>query len=117
MHFMCREIHLSKVSLYQSASKDDTIRFAATRLSPPYSPDLVPMDFRVFPEVKSQLRGIRFSSKQELTVAAKRMVSSFDADCSIERDVWCGNEIRQRLDMEAYGSRKIRSCSYQTVFV
>ncbi|KAH3840307.1 hypothetical protein DPMN_113754 [Dreissena polymorpha] len=30
MHFMCREIHFSKVSLYQSASKDDTIRFAAT---------------------------------------------------------------------------------------
>ncbi|KAH3712607.1 hypothetical protein DPMN_004158 [Dreissena polymorpha] len=30
MHFMCREIHLSKVSLYQSASKDNTIRFAAT---------------------------------------------------------------------------------------
>ncbi|KAH3859102.1 hypothetical protein DPMN_101749 [Dreissena polymorpha] len=52
------------------------------RLSPPYSPDLAPMDFRVFPEVKSQLRGIRFASKQELTVAAKRIVSSFDAD-------WC----------------------------
>ncbi|KAH3784592.1 hypothetical protein DPMN_162552 [Dreissena polymorpha] len=39
------------------------------------------MDFRVSPEVKSQLRGIRFESKQELTVAAKRIVSSFDADC------------------------------------
>ncbi|KAH3825421.1 hypothetical protein DPMN_127296 [Dreissena polymorpha] len=52
------------------------------RLSPPYSPDLAPMDFRVFPEVKSQLRGIRFASKQELTVAAKRIVSSFDADCN-----------------------------------
>ncbi|KAH3868357.1 hypothetical protein DPMN_031501 [Dreissena polymorpha] len=38
------------------------------------------MDFRVFPEVKSQLRGIRFASKQELTVAAKQIVSSFDAD-------------------------------------
>ncbi|KAH3892879.1 hypothetical protein DPMN_017012, partial [Dreissena polymorpha] len=38
------------------------------------------MDFRVFLEVKSQLRGIRFSSKQELAVAAKRFVSSFDAD-------------------------------------
>ncbi|KAH3848483.1 hypothetical protein DPMN_090849 [Dreissena polymorpha] len=35
------------------------------------------MDFRVFPEVKSQLRGIRVGSKQELTVAAKRIVSSF----------------------------------------
>ncbi|KAH3821382.1 hypothetical protein DPMN_123146 [Dreissena polymorpha] len=43
-------------------------------------PDLAPLDFRVFPEVKSQLRGIRFASKQELTVAAKRIVLSFDAD-------------------------------------
>ncbi|KAH3710721.1 hypothetical protein DPMN_070214 [Dreissena polymorpha] len=50
------------------------------RLIPPNSPDLAPMDFRDFPEVKSQLRGIRFASKQELTVAAKRIVSSFDAD-------------------------------------
>ncbi|KAH3845909.1 hypothetical protein DPMN_088201 [Dreissena polymorpha] len=45
-----------------------------------FGPDLAPMDFRVLPEVKSQLRGIRFASKQELTVAAKRIVPSFDAD-------------------------------------
>ncbi|KAH3750790.1 hypothetical protein DPMN_185323 [Dreissena polymorpha] len=38
------------------------------------------MDVRVFPEVESQLRGIRFASKQELTDAAKRIVSSFEAD-------------------------------------
>ncbi|KAH3883448.1 hypothetical protein DPMN_007405 [Dreissena polymorpha] len=43
------------------------------------------MDFRVFPEVKSRLRGIRFASKQEPTVAAKRIVSSFDADCENPR--------------------------------
>ncbi|KAH3801844.1 hypothetical protein DPMN_155506 [Dreissena polymorpha] len=30
MHFMSREIHFSKVALYQSASKHDTIGFAAT---------------------------------------------------------------------------------------
>ncbi|KAH3847940.1 hypothetical protein DPMN_090276 [Dreissena polymorpha] len=58
----------------------ETVKIKQNRLSPPYSPDLAPMDFRVFPEVKSQLRGIRFASKQELTVAAKRIVSSFDAD-------------------------------------
>ncbi|KAH3781109.1 hypothetical protein DPMN_158934 [Dreissena polymorpha] len=51
------------------------------------SPNLAPMDFRFFPEVKSQLRGIRFASKQVLTVAAKRIVSSFDADCSLESQV------------------------------
>ncbi|KAH3872919.1 hypothetical protein DPMN_036142 [Dreissena polymorpha] len=34
------------------------------------------MDFRVFPEVKSWLRGVRFASKPEITVADQRIVSS-----------------------------------------
>ncbi|XP_052223523.1 histone-lysine N-methyltransferase SETMAR-like [Dreissena polymorpha] len=62
---------------------------------PPYSPDLAPMDFRVFPEVKSQLRGIRFASKHELTVAAQRSVSSFDADWYRDTfDKWISRHIK-----------------------
>ncbi|KAH3748889.1 hypothetical protein DPMN_183378 [Dreissena polymorpha] len=58
-------------------------------------PDLTPMDFRVFPKVKSQLRGIRFASKQELTVAAKRIVSSFDADWYRDTfDKWISRHIK-----------------------
>ena len=53
------------------------------------------MDFRVFPEVKSQLRGIRFASNQELTVAAKRIVSSFDADWYRDTfDKWISRHIK-----------------------
>ncbi|KAH3752623.1 hypothetical protein DPMN_187244 [Dreissena polymorpha] len=53
------------------------------------------MDFRVFPEVKSQLRGIRFASKQELTVAAKRIVSFFDADWYKDTfDKWISRHIK-----------------------
>ena len=53
------------------------------------------MDFRVFPEVKSQLRGIRFAIKQELTVAAKRIVSSFDADWYTDTfDKWISRHIK-----------------------
>ncbi|KAH3807730.1 hypothetical protein DPMN_136078 [Dreissena polymorpha] len=60
-----------------------------------YIPDLAPMDFRVFPEVKSQLRGIRFASKQKLTVAAKRIVSSFDADWYRDTfDKWISRHIK-----------------------
>ena len=33
----------------------------------PYSPDLAPMDFAVFPEIKAQLKGRRFTSLEELT--------------------------------------------------
>ncbi|KAH3693705.1 hypothetical protein DPMN_081145 [Dreissena polymorpha] len=60
-----------------------------------FLPDLAPMDFRVFPEVKSQLRGIRFASKQELTVAAKRIVLSFDADWYRDTfDKWISRHIK-----------------------
>ncbi|KAH3836911.1 hypothetical protein DPMN_110287 [Dreissena polymorpha] len=53
------------------------------------------MDFRVFPKVKSQLRGIRFASKQELTVAAKRIVLSFDADWYRDTfDKWISRHIK-----------------------
>ncbi|KAH3697047.1 hypothetical protein DPMN_084532 [Dreissena polymorpha] len=75
------------------------------------------MDFRVFPEVKSQLRGIRFASKQELTVAAKRIVSSFDADWLLRNTVLReGRTLRQSgifireeltpLNLEVYMSVK-----------
>jgi hypothetical protein len=38
---------------------------------PPYSPDLAPMDFRVFPEIKSCLRVRKFDSVQELRRATR----------------------------------------------
>jgi histone-lysine N-methyltransferase SETMAR len=47
---------------------------------PPYSPDLAPMDFRVFPELKASLRGIRFDSATELTKHSQMIVSSFSED-------------------------------------
>lgn len=45
----------------------------------PYSPDLAPMDFRVFPVLKDQLRGHRFDSKDELKTATQRIVQQFDS--------------------------------------
>ena len=51
------------------------------RLShPPYSPDLAPMDFHVFPTVKSHLRGTHFNSGDQLMKETQRVVSSFDKD-------------------------------------
>ncbi len=43
---------------------------------PPYSPDLAPMDFRVFPELKASLRGILFDSATELTKHSQMIVYS-----------------------------------------
>ena len=49
------------------------------RLShPPYSPDLAPMDFRAFPEVKSNLRGRKFDSAEDVMAETLKIVSSFD---------------------------------------
>jgi len=38
---------------------------------PPYSPDLAPSDFNLFPKLKLFLAGQRFSSNQEATAAVE----------------------------------------------
>lgn len=47
---------------------------------PPYSPDLAPMDFKVFPVVKAALKGYRFQDFGELALAIQRAVSTFDEE-------------------------------------
>ena len=47
---------------------------------PPYSPDLAPMDFAVFPRLKTELRGCRFESEEELKFAVRSAVRSFEKD-------------------------------------
>ena len=47
---------------------------------PPYSPDLAPLDFRVFPEIKAALRGERFEDARELSIFTQNVVSSFSSD-------------------------------------
>lgn len=44
----------------------------------PYSPDMAPMDFRVFPVVKSALKGRKFDSFHELSVAVQCVVAGLD---------------------------------------
>lgn len=51
-----------------------------TLLHAPYSPDLAPMDFAVFPLIKSQLRGIKFRNFTELRTATLRIISGIESD-------------------------------------
>ena len=44
-------------------------------IHPPYSPDLAPMDFCVFPTLKSELRGKRFDNLDQLRFAARTILS------------------------------------------
>ena len=42
----------------------------------PYSPDLSPCDFFLFPKVKKQFRGIRFNDDNEMLTALERAIDS-----------------------------------------
>ena len=41
---------------------------------PPYSPDLAPSDYNLFPGLKKQLKGRRFSSDAEVIAAAETLL-------------------------------------------
>ena len=47
---------------------------------PPYSPDLAPMDFAVFPYTKSFLRGMRFDNLSELRQAVMNVIFHMKTD-------------------------------------
>ena len=47
---------------------------------PPYSPDLAPMDFAVFPYIKSFLRGMRFDNLSELRQAVMNVTFHMKTD-------------------------------------
>lgn len=58
---------------------------------PPYSPDLAPFDFSIFPTIKAQLKGTRFDSLQELRTATSRITQQYDAS-------WYHDIFRQWID-------------------
>lgn len=60
-------VHRAAVAL------DALHRLQWSRLNhPPYSPDLAPSDFRVFPDLKKTLKGKRFEDENELKTAVMR---------------------------------------------
>ena len=46
----------------------------------PYSPDCAPMDFAVFPQLKSDMRGRRFTDLQEIRMAVRKAISGYSSD-------------------------------------
>jgi hypothetical protein len=43
----------------------------------PYSPNLAPMDFALFPHLKAELRGKRFADLNDLRIEVFRVVSTY----------------------------------------
>lgn len=89
---------LENVILHQDNAPSHTARSTMLEIGllgfellphPPYSPDLAPMDFRLFPELKAQLRGTRFETVQELNAASQRIISSFSQQWFVDTyDKW-----------------------------
>jgi len=51
---------------------------------PPYSPDLAPSDYRLFPGLKKRLKGRRFSSDAEVVPAAETWLDGQRTDFCFE---------------------------------
>lgn len=47
---------------------------------PPYSPDLAPCDFHLFPKLKDYLRGVHFNSNEELERSVRRWIRAQSSD-------------------------------------
>lgn len=69
---------------------------------PPYSPDLAPCDFFLFPTIKSKMRGMHFNSSEAAVAAYEQLVSE------VTKETWhlCFDDwfIRMQKCIDFYGS-------------
>jgi len=61
---------------------------------PPYSPDLAPADFFLFPHMKRDLKGQRFNTLEDVKAASTRVLNSIQ----VEEFQRCFELWKQRLD-------------------
>ena len=61
---------------------------------PPYSPDLAPADFFLFPQMKRDLKGRRFDTLEDVIAASTRALNSIQ----VEEFQRCFEQWKQRLD-------------------
>lgn len=69
-------LHHDNASSHTSRQTQDYLSSQTIELMghPPYSPDLAPNDFFLFPQIKDKLRGHRFSSPEDAVNAFKSRV-------------------------------------------
>src|SRR5277367_6987256 len=80
------------------------------RLSPPYSPDLAPCDFWLFPKLKSAISGRPFSRIQDLARAVHSHLRSVPA--SEYANCFQKWKMRMQLCIDSEGHYTLRECSY-----
>ena len=84
-----RPHEVENVVLHQDNAPAHTSRIATSTLEflnmetlkhPPYSPDLAPCNFFLFPSLKSELHGKRFDDEDELRMAVQSQLKQLAAD-------------------------------------
>ena len=75
-------LHQDNAPVHTSQVAMDAVRECGYELlpHPPYSPDLAPSDFHLFPRLKKHLRGRRFDDDGELTAAVEGWLGDQDVD-------------------------------------
>ena len=76
--------HHDNASAHTAARTQDFLQERSIRLlpHPPYSPDLAPCDFFLFPNVKDKIRGVRFNSPEEAREAFETALDE------IPKEIW-----------------------------
>ena len=71
--------HHDNAPAHRAVDTVDTIDFLGMERLPhaPYSPDLAPMDFALFPRLKSEMRGKRYDDLDDLRMEVRRLMSSY----------------------------------------
>ena len=75
--------HQDNAPIHKAHATQDLLKMLGFRLleHPPYSPDLAPCDFSIFPYLKKQLRGIKYRDiehlKQKTIVTLRSTPTSF----------------------------------------
>ena len=75
-------LHHDNASAHTASRTTDFIAAEGARLLShlPYSPDLAPCDFFLFPYIKKQIRGTRYKSPEDAVEAFTRVVEGIDGN-------------------------------------
>ena len=75
---------------------------------PPFSPDLAPCDFWLFPKLKEKLRGCRYETTEEMKEAVIKVTDTLTQEDSIGSSRSCWNSTTSALQPEEITSKGTR---------
>ena len=95
--------HHDNAPAHRAVDTVDTIDFLGMERLPhaPYSPDLAPMDFALFPRLKSEMCGKRYDDLDDLRMEVRRLMSSYKKEWF--RDVFSKWAQRHRKCIDCLG--------------